>query len=66
MISRVPRRGARENDVETTHKRLQEAELELNGDGGPRSTRLKSVSGSLALRNRIKELEDKVGQLTVG
>ena len=66
MISRVPRRGARENDVEATHKRLEEAESELNGNGGPRSTRLKSVSGNLTLRNRIKELEDKVGQLTVG
>ena len=66
MISRVPRRDARENSIEATHKRLEEAESELNGDGGPRSTRLKSASGSLALRNRIKDLEDKVGQLTVG
>jgi hypothetical protein len=66
MIFRVPRRGARENDVEATHKRLQEAESELNGDGGPRSTRFKSASGNLALRNRIKDLEDKVGQLHCG
>ena len=65
MISRVPRRDARENAIEATHK-LEEAESELNGDGGPRSTRLKSASGNLALRNRIKELEDKVGQPTVG
>ena len=65
MISRVPRRGARENDVEATYKHLEEEESELNGDGGPRSTRLKSASGNLDLRNRIKELEDKVGQLTV-
>ena len=65
MISRVPRRDARENAIEVTHKRLEEEESELNGDGGPRSTRLKSASESLALRNRIKDLEDKVGQLTV-
>ena len=72
MISRVPRRGARENEVESTHKREnevesthKEAESELNGEEGPRSTRLNSASGNLALRNRIKELEDKVGQLTV-
>ena len=58
--------GRAGNDVEATHKRLEEAESELNGDGGPRSTRLKSDSGNLALRSRIKELEDKVGQLTVG
>ena len=64
MISRVPRRGVWENEVETTNKRLEE-EVELNGDGGPRSTRLKSVSENLVLRNRIKELEDKVEQLTV-
>ena len=65
MISRVPRRDARDNDVEATRKRLEESESELNGDGGPRSTRLKSASGNLALRNRIKELEETVGQLTV-
>jgi hypothetical protein len=66
MISHVPRRGTWENDVEATHKRLEETESELNGDRGPRSTRLKGDLGNLALRNRIKELEDKVGQLTVG
>ena len=65
MISHVPRRGVWDNEVETTHKRLEESESELNGDGGPRSTRLKSDSENLALRNRIKELEDKVDQLTV-
>jgi hypothetical protein len=58
MISRVPRRDAQENDVEATHKRLEEAESELKGDGVPRSTRLKSAWGNLALRNRIKELEE--------
>ena len=63
MISRVPRRGARENDVEATHKHLEEAESELNGDGGPRSTRLKSASGNLALRNRIKELEHRLAMV---
>jgi hypothetical protein len=65
MISRVRRRGVRENDVEATHKSLEETESELNGDGGSRSTRLKSALGNLALRNRIKELEETVGQLTV-